>query len=146
MIKETHSYEVKLNWNYDSKGTISSPEIPIKIEVATPPDFPGGMKELWTPEHLFLASINACLMATFIAIASNSKMEFVSYESSAVGMVEKLDGKFIVTEITIVPKVVALDAGQEDRLRRIFEMSEKACAISNSIKSKINLQPVITLR
>lgn len=143
-MDEMHKYEVNLQWNNGTKGTLSSPILPTKIEVATPPDFPKGMEGIWTPEHLFVASINACLMATFLAITDNSKLEFSSFQSNAIGKVEKVDGKFTITEITIKPVLVIPSTGSEEKMKRIFEMSEKACAISNSIKSKIILLPVIT--
>ena len=143
-MNETHSYEVNLQWNYGTKGTLSSSILPTEIEVATPPDFPNGIAGIWSPEHLFVASVNACLMATFLAIADNSKVEFISFQSDAIGKVEKIDGKYAVTEITIEPKLVIPTNGDEGRIRHIFQMSEKACAISNSIKSKISLAPIIT--
>jgi organic hydroperoxide reductase OsmC/OhrA len=142
-MNDTYSYEVNLQWNNNTKGTLSSPVLPNKIEVATPPEFPKGMEGIWTPEHLFVASINACLMATFLAIIDNSKLEFINFQSNAVGKVEKVDGKYTITEITINPILVIPNTGSVERMKRIFEMSEKACAISNSIKSKINLLPVI---
>ncbi len=144
-MSEIHNYEVNLKWDHDTKGTLSSPVLPPKIEVATPPDFPKGMAGIWSPEHLFVAAVNACLMATFLAITDNSKIEFISYESNALGKVEKVDGKFIVTEITIIPKLMIPSSQNEERIKRVFEMSEKACAVSNSIKSKINLNPIITV-
>lgn len=143
MNEETLNYEVNLQWNTERKGTISSPVLPTQIEVATPPEFPKGMKDVWTPEHLFVASVNACLMATFLAIAENSKFEFVSFECKAIGIVGKQEGKLMVIEIMLKPKVVLKTLEHEVQLRRILEMSEKACAISNSIKTKINLEPVI---
>jgi len=145
-MSDTHNYEVNLQWNSDRKGTLSSPVLPNQIEVATPPDFPKGMAGIWSPEHLFVAAVNACLMTTFLAIAENSKMEFVSFECNAVGIVDKVDGKYTVTEITLKPKLVIPSSPHEDRAKRIIEMSEKACLISNSIKSKINLEPIITIK
>jgi organic hydroperoxide reductase OsmC/OhrA len=71
-MNETHNYEVNLQLEQNTKGTLSSPVLPSKIEVATPPGFQNGMAGIWSPEHLFVASVNACLMATFLAIASNS--------------------------------------------------------------------------
>jgi len=145
-MSDTHNYEVNLQWNSDRKGTLSSPVLPNQIEVATPPDFPKGMAGIWSPEHLFVAAVNACLMTTFLAIAENSKMEFVSFECNAVGIVDKVDGKYTVTEITLKPKLVIPSSSHEDRAKRIIEMSEKACLISNSIKTKINLEPIITIK
>jgi organic hydroperoxide reductase OsmC/OhrA len=104
------------------------------------------MKDIWTPEHLFVASVNACLMATFLAIAENSKFEFISFDSNAVGIVGKVDGKLAITEITLKPNVIIPSSQHEEQLIRILEMSEKACAISNSIKTKIILEPIVTIK
>lgn len=146
MNQETHNYEVDIQWNTERKGTLSSPVLPVRMEVATPPEFPKGMKNIWTPEHLFVAAVNACLMATFLAIAENSKFEFISFNSNAVGVVGKVDGKWVVTEIILKPNVIISASQNEDHLIRILEMSEKACLISNSIKTKIILEPIVTIK
>lgn len=145
MNEETHSYEVDIKWNTERKGTLSSPVLPVRMEVATPPEFPKGMKDIWTPEHLFVASVNACLMATFLAIAENSKFDFIRFDSNAVGIVSKIDGKLVVSQITLKPNVIISTSQKEDQLIRILEMSEKACLISNSIKTKIILEPIVTI-
>jgi peroxiredoxin-like protein len=140
-----HIYEVNLQWNSERKGTLSSPILPTEIEVTTPPDFPKGMKDIWTPEHLFVAAVNACLMATFLAIAENSRFEFISFECNAVGIVGKIDGKLAVTEITLKPKVVIPTSQHEEQLKKILEMSERQCAISNSVTTKISIEPIISI-
>ena len=144
-MNENYSYEVDIEWDIERNGTLSSPILPTQIEVTTPPEFPKGKKNIQTPEHLFIAAVNSCLMATFLAIAENSKLEFVSFDCNAVGKVEKVDGKLIVSEITLKPRVVIIHGEEEPRVIRILDMSEKACAISNSIKSKIILVPKIII-
>jgi len=144
-MENNHNYEVNLQWNNDRKGTISSPVLPSQIEVATPPDFPKGIPGIWSPEHLLVAAVSSCLMTTFLAIAENSKVEFISFECNAIGKVDKVDGKFAVTEITLRPKLVVPSTAHQDRMLRILEMSEKACLISNSINSKIIFEPTVIL-
>ncbi|MBC7488585.1 MAG: OsmC family protein [Cytophagaceae bacterium] len=144
-MSDTYNYEVNLQWNYETKGTLSSPVLPSKIEVATPPEFPRGMEGIWSPEHLFVAAVSSCLMATFLAITSNSKNEFISLENNAIGKVEKVDGKYAVTEIRIEPKISISSSGDPDRIRHVMTMCEKTCAISNSIKTKVILSPVFKI-
>ena len=69
---DPHYYNVDIAWSKDRKGIMCSPEItnsrlPLDgcIEVATPPEFPKGIPGIWSPEHLFTASISSCLMTTF---------------------------------------------------------------------------------
>ncbi|HLG41290.1 MAG TPA: OsmC family protein [Chitinophagaceae bacterium] len=138
-----HNYEVNLSWVKDRKGTISSPALTQSIEIATPPEFPKGIEGVWSPEHLFAAAVNSCLMTTFLAIAENSKLEFVSLNSTAIGKLDKVDGKYMMTEVVLRPVLVIKDPEQQERAIRILEKSEKACLISNSIKSTIVFEPVI---
>jgi organic hydroperoxide reductase OsmC/OhrA len=145
-MSDTHYYEVNLLWNSATQGTVSSPVIASKIEVVTPPEFPNGIKEKWTPEHLFVAAVNSCLMSTFLLVADNSKFQFISFESNAVGKIEKVDGKFAVTEIVLKPTLIIPPSQNEAKAKRVLEMSEKACAIANSIKTKITLEPIITIK
>jgi len=144
-MDDIHYYEVNLLWNSVTLGTLSSPIVESTIEVATPPEFPKGIKEKWTPEHLFVAAVNSCLMSTFLLVADNSKFEFISFECNAVGKIEKIDGKFAVTEITLTPKLIIPSTQNENKAKRVLEMSEKACAIANSIKTKITLESIITV-
>ena len=142
----THYYEVNLVWDSATQGTLSSPIINSKIDVVTPPEFPRGIKEKWTPEHLFVAAVNSCLMSTFLLVADNSKFDFVSFECNAVGKIEKVAGKFAVTEIVLTPKLIIPITQNEGKAKRVLEMSEKACAIANSINTKIILEPIITTK
>lgn len=132
-----HSYEVNLSWLENRKGVLSSPVLTQTIEVATPPEFPKGIPNIWSPEHFFVSAVSSCLMTTFLAIAENSKLEFSTFTCQAIGKLDKVDGKFMVTEIFLKPKIIIKNADQKERAQKVLEMSEKACLISNSIKSKI---------
>lgn len=144
---DKHSYNVEINWAEAKKGLMCSPELDNKgtnesncIEVATPPEFPGGMPHIWSPEHLFTAAVSSCLMTTFLAVAENSKIEFVSFKCGSKGILEKVDGKFVISEVLLFPEVVITDESQRERVERVIEKSEKACLISNSITSKITME------
>src|SRR5688572_18359478 len=105
MLQE-HFYDVSLTWNSDRKGTMHSEVLNTSIEVATPPEFPKGIHGIWSPEHLFVAAINSCLMTTFLAIAENSRLIFKNFESKAIGKLELVDGKYIMSEVILKPVVI----------------------------------------
>lgn len=134
-----HNYEVSVSWNTDRRGTLTSPDLHNEIEVATPPQFPNGIEGIWSPEHLFVAAINSCLMTTFLSIADNSKLEFVNFDSKASGKLEMIDGKYIMSEVTLMPVLTIKNEKDKERAQRILEKSEAACLISNSVNSKIIL-------
>ncbi len=144
-METDYHYSVNLNWENDRKGLMSSPVLQSTIEVATPPEFPKGMPGIWSPEHLLVAAVNSCLMTTFLAIAENSKLDFEHFESNADGKLEKVDGKYMMSEIVLSPVLTIHQEADRERAIRVLEKSEAACLISNSIKSKIIFQPQINI-
>lgn len=140
---EKHQYNLDLTWVGDRKGTISSPDFQSTIEVVTPPEFDKGIAGFWSPEHLFTAAVQSCFMTTFLAIAEYSKLEFIKFSCSAEGILEKIDGKFLMTEIILKPVIEISNVEDTSKMERIILKSEAACLISNSITSKVVLQPQI---
>lgn len=147
---EVHYYNVDVNWNTERKGIMCSPELNkdagICIEVATPPEFQKGIPGIWSPEHLFTAAVGSCFMTTFLSIAENSKLAFASFSCKSKGKLEQVDGKFMMSEIILEPTVTIADEKDRERAERIFQKTEAACLISNSVKSKITMIPTIKIR
>lgn len=144
-MEDIHYYEVNVNWQNDRKGIMDSPVLADKLEVATPPEFNKGMPNIWSPEHLLVAAANSCLMTTFLAIAENFKLEYHSFKSNGVGKLEKVDGKFMISEITLKPVIEISDLAEQEKALRVLNKSEAACLISNSIKAKIIFEPTVNV-
>ena len=140
MSKE-HFYDVSVEWAEGRKGTMKSDVLESTIEVATPPQFPNGIEGIWSPEHLFVAAINSCLMTTFLAIAENFKLSYTSFTSNAVGKLEIIDGKYIMSEVVLKPTVIIKNLEDKEKAMSFLHKSEAACLISNSVKSRIVLEP-----
>jgi peroxiredoxin-like protein len=141
---EPHIFNVNLKWVADRIGEVSSPELLDAIDVATPPQFPKGVDGVWSPEHFFTAAVNSCFMTTFLAVAENSKLEFTTFSCESEGILDKVDGKYIMTEIILKPHLKIINEADAEKAERILHKSESACLISNSIKSQVTLQPTIT--
>ena len=144
-MTQEHFYDVTVQWESDRKGNMSSSVLNETIEVATPPEFPKGMAGIWSPEHLLVAAVNSCLMTTFLAIAENSKLSFTTFTSKAVGKLAIIEGKYMISEITLLPTLGIVAEDQRERALKVLQKSEAACLISNSIKSQIIFQPQIEI-
>lgn len=140
-----HYYNVNLNWKSSRKGEISSPELEQTIEVATPPEFPKGINGVWSPEHLYTAAVSSCFMTTFLAIAENSNLEFENFSCPAKGKLEKVDGKFVMSKVVLEPVLTITNNEDKDKAEKVLIKAEKACLITNSIKTEISLKPSITV-
>jgi peroxiredoxin-like protein len=139
----SHNYTVNLRWDADRKGTLYSDELTDQLTVATPPPFPKGMDKIWSPEHLFTAAVSSCLLTTFLAIAENSKLSFERFACKATGKLDQVEGKYRMTEILLEPEVIITREQDYERAERILQKSEAACLITNSINSKVVMNPVI---
>jgi organic hydroperoxide reductase OsmC/OhrA len=92
---------------------------------------------------LFVASVNVCVMTTFLAVAERAALPFASYESTAEGRLELVEGKFQFTAITIKPTIILKTISDAAKARELIEKAEANCLISNSMKAKVTLEPVI---
>ncbi|MDP8216826.1 MAG: OsmC family protein [Candidatus Kaelpia imicola] len=134
-------YRTTVSWIKEKRGLLYSSSKPT-FEIATPPEFKGH-EGMWTPEDLFVASVNSCIMTTFLYYAEKERLEFLNYESEAEGILEKLGNQFMFSEINIRPKIVVVSSNQIKEAEELLYYAEKNCLISNSIKSKIKVIPDI---
>ena len=138
---KVYTYHTALKWTEQRKGIVSCAGKP-DIQTATPPEFKGH-EGIWSPEDLFVASVNICLMTTFLALAERAGLAFSAYESEADGRLELVEGKFQFTAITLKP-VITLEPGVDaGKATELIEKAEANCLISNSMKARVSLEPTI---
>jgi peroxiredoxin-like protein len=140
---EEHKYQVDIEWKEGRIGIMESPELDDRLEVATPPEFPGGVERIWSPEHLFTASVSSCFMTSFTAVAEYSKFSFTSLKVHSSGKMSKENGKFVMSEILLHPVLTISDESQEKKALRLLEKAESICLITRSIKSNVVFKPEI---
>ena len=132
-------YETEIEWTGERDLQLGSGKLPV-IEAGAPPEFKG-REGNWSPEHLFVASLNSCYSLTLLAIAELSKVPIISFSSTAEGKLEKIAGsKYQVTEIVVKPRVVVASANDLARMPRILEKAKENCFVSNSIKTTIKIE------
>jgi len=134
-------YKVNVKWLEAKRGVLSSDDKP-DVEIATPAEF-RGHSGIWTPENLFVASVNSCIMTTFLFYAEKNGFEFVNYSSEAEGVLEHTEDGFMFSEIIVRPNIVVKQESDIEKAKDFISRSEKGCLISSSIKSKVTLFPEI---
>ncbi|OYX22947.1 MAG: osmotically inducible protein OsmC [Algoriphagus sp. 32-45-6] len=141
-MSDTHTYSTSVEWTRQKRAALSSAFLPT-IEVATPPQFPGGHEGIWSPEHLYTAAAEVCLMTTFLSVADHSNLKFEKFTCKATGTLAKQDGKWMMTEVHLFPELTLSPGEKEERGLKVLEKAEKACLISHSVKSEIKMTPTI---
>jgi len=141
-MEKSYTYRVTTHWTQHKRGIVEGQTIPRTINFAAPPEF-GGEPGLWTPEHLLVASVSTCFVSTFRAVAEASKVEFDGVEIETEGMIEKLEGGFRFTKITLRPQVLIHDEKDRERVGRLLEKAERVCLVSRSLACTIVLDAKI---
>jgi organic hydroperoxide reductase OsmC/OhrA len=110
------------------------------IVVGSPPEFKGE-PDIWAPEELLVGSLNTCMMLTFLTLAHARGLTLLGYESEAEGLLENVEGKYYITEVTIRPRVTLKSEVQLEPARKTMEGVEAQCFIANSINARVTLVP-----
>lgn len=139
----TYTYKTCMSWTGGRSGVLESNGKP-SFRVSSPPEFKGEAG-VWTPEDLFVASVEACHMATFMAFATRKSVTIKSYQSHSNGVLEFVDGDFRFTRIVIFPTIVVDSSESEKVVHAILQETQKHCLVTNSIASIVEVNPTIIM-
>lgn len=132
-----YQFKTSLKWTEAKKGVLKSEGKP-DISVACPLVF-GGHDNIWSPEELFLASIEVCNMTTFLWFTKKDNIKFKSYLSNTIGKVRFERGKFRFFSINIYLKIIAESENNKEKIKKILKKVKNSCVVSNSILPQVNI-------
>lgn len=146
-MSRTATYHTRVTWKGEHWGHIQMGNGP-EMDFSAPPEVQGHPGVL-TPEDAFVAAVNTCITMMFLWTTERFKLDLVSYECEAEGTkLIELDRTEIFSSVRLWPRIV-LRARDEEReaitrqARRALESAEKYSLVANSIKSKVQIEPVI---
>ena len=142
--RKTFLYRTSLDWTSGRAGVLQSGDKP-SFRVSSPPEFKGEAG-VWTPEDLFVAAVNVCTMATFLAFAERSGLVLDGYASDAEGTLEFVDGSYRFTRVTVRPRIVVSTAAAAEAAERLLHEAHEKCIVTNSIRALVTLESVVEAR
>ncbi|MBZ5720816.1 MAG: OsmC family protein [Acidobacteriia bacterium] len=144
-MEKRYTYHASAHWTMHKRGIVEAEgDIPRTINFAAPPEF-GGEPGLWTPEHLLLAALSTCYVATFRAVAEASKLPIQGLEVAVEGVIEKQEGGFRFTRITLRPVLAIAREEDIERAAKLLEKAERICLIGRSILATMVLETKIVV-
>jgi peroxiredoxin-like protein len=132
-------FETSTEWLGARSGKLQTPG-PLPLEINAPVQFKG-QAGYWTPETLFVAAAETCLMQTFLAVAEHSKLAVSSYRSSAQGKLEKTPGGLKFTEIVIGVTIEVAPGTDRELAQRVLEKAKRSCLVANSLQTLVRVEP-----
>lgn len=139
----SYTYKTSTEWKGQRSGVLESNGKP-SFRVSSPPEF-RGESGVWTPEDLFVASVETCHMATFMSFAARRSIGIKSYKSHSNGVLEFIDGDYRFTRIVIFPTIVVDDSASEKEVHAILREAQKHCLVTNSIASIVEVNPTLVM-
>jgi organic hydroperoxide reductase OsmC/OhrA len=141
MTTDAKAYDFPLTVRWTTgRRTIVSIHGKHHLEVATPPEFKGGVEGVWSPEDLLVASVGACFEVTLLAVAERRGVPLRGLEVGASGHVtRRQDGRFGFTEVTI-HAAVDTEPGFETEALEAAEAAERGCLVASSVDFPVHLE------
>ena len=103
--KHQYFFEVVVSHSEGRKGILSAKDVKGSIEIATAPEFKGGVPDIWTPEHLFLGALSGGYLTTYLAIADKRNLLVKDISCDAIGQINLYENHLEFTTINLYPKV-----------------------------------------
>ena len=132
------------HWTGARHGVVEGQNIEPAITFSAPPEFQGE-SGVWTPEHFFTAAVATCFISTFEAVANYSKFAPQGLQVSVDGQLERGEGGYRFTRVTVKPVLTVLKESDRERGIQLLEKAEKVCLVSRSLNSDIVLEPQVVL-
>ena len=137
-----YEYKTYLEWKKGKEGILTAPHKP-DVRIGCPPEF-GGEPYYWSPEHLLVASVDVCIMTTFLDKLLKNNCQILSYKSNVVGKAQLVRGVFKFSDITVKPIVKVKTSEEIEKIEKLLDASAKECMVSNSLNIKVKTESVVT--
>lgn len=94
------------------------------------------------PEELFAASLAACHMLSFLAVAARMRIVVDAYADAPCAFVEKDDeGRLAVTRVVLTPRVAFAGAVAPAKLAQLHELAHRNCFVARAVKAQVVIEP-----
>ena len=141
-VTKDFRYKVGVAWKGGRLTTVSSPE-KIDLEVATPPEFKGGLAGVWSPEDLLVASVASCFTVTLAAVAERRELPLHDVQVTGTGhLTARDDGQFgfVAIELTVA---IRTDDAAIEAVERAAKHAERACIVARALDAAVPMVVVV---
>ncbi len=123
------------SWTFDGGATIAASASPHNVPL------PYSLEENVDPEEAYVAALSSCHMLFYLWIASKKKIGIDGYVDDAVGTMEKVDGKMMVSRVELRPRVAySSEVPSRELQETMHHQAHELCFLANSVKTVIDIK------
>jgi organic hydroperoxide reductase OsmC/OhrA len=136
-VVKAHRYRVCTYPLDDGRLALEAPGRPT-LEVATPPEYKGGISGVWSSEELLIGSLATCFELTALALAKREDVPIHAFRTEVTGHVQIKEGllHFLVVELDAS---IETDAGSERDVELIAELAKERCVVADVLDVPVRL-------
>ena len=147
-----HRYAARLSWSgstgagYEHYGR--EHEVVVAghgVRMSSDPHF-GGDPALRNPEQLLVMAASSCQLLSFLAVAARARLDVVSYDDDAVGVMTQDGAPAWVELIELRPRIVLAAGSRTDHLQRLVEIAHRECFIARSLRSGMTIEATVVVQ
>jgi organic hydroperoxide reductase OsmC/OhrA len=141
-IVKAFRYPVSVGWRGGRMARASAVG-KTDLDLATPPEFRGGVAGVWSPEELLVASTASCLALTVAAIADWEQVSLSTLQVDGIGHVEKRrDGRYAFVAIELTVEIETDDESLE-AARAVVRQAEERCIVTLALDVPVHVRLVL---
>lgn len=144
-METSKEYQVDLNWQENQNARLSAVIFNNAIEVAPHSCLKKLNEDVWSAEHLFIASVESSYMTAFFRTVKNKGIKFKSFKSTAQASVRISDEFSEITDIVIRPAVVISESSQINKTLKLFSICRDHCLVLNALKVRLHIFPSVSV-
>lgn len=155
MKAREHHYEVATVWTGAAAGPTDDYKTysrtyqvtvgdKITFEGSADPTFLGD-PGLLNPEEMLVASLSACHMLSYLALAAIKGVKVLAYEDAAEGTMSETGGAGHFTRVVLKPKVTIAADSDAELARELHRGANKVCFIAGSVNFPVDHEAEIVV-
>lgn len=122
-------------WTFDGGLTIPASASPHNVPL------PYAVAENVDPEEAYVAALSSCHMLFYLWLASRKRIGIDSYVDDAIGLMEEVDGRTMVSRVELRPRVTySGDAPGREVEEAMHHEANELCFLANSVKTVIEVK------
>ncbi len=122
-------------WTFDGGLTIPASASPHNVPL------PYAVAENVDPEEAYVAALSSCHMLFYLWLASRKRIGIDSYVDDAIGLMEEVDGRTMVSRVELRPRVTySGDAPSREAEEAMHHEAHELCFLANSVKTVIEIK------
>jgi len=142
-IVKAYRFPVSIDWRGGHLTRAAAHGKPA-LEIATPPEFKGGIEGVWSPEELLVAAAGSCYAVTLVAVAARFDLTLRELHVRGTGHVEpRQDHRFGFVAIDLDVSVET-DANAVSEVEEAARRAEELCLISLALDTPVHVTVTVT--